>query len=208
MTLFPVVNPSRRNEIRNSQNWYFVVFILQAEQEQRYALKKELDAKNNSESMFQLGNLALSIQGLSESGTPSSMGSEGDEESPVFKKVGEGSEAGDGDGSGQHGQHPDESAPAEDLFSEIHLGQVKKLEKHPETTEAEKISLSSNVKEIQALLDSTSKEAVAQKAKVAELLAYLSGLDTITAHDDTNLFKIDAAKIGDVNASLEKHRQW
>ena len=130
--------------------------------------------------MFQLGNLALSIQGLSESGMPSSMGSEGDEESPVFKKVGEGSEAGDGDGSGQHGQHPEESAPAEDLFSEIHLGQVKKLEKQLETTEAEKISLSSNVKEIQALLDSTSKEAVAQKAKVAELLAYLSGLDTTT----------------------------
>ena len=35
---------------------------LQAEREQRYALKKELDTKNNSESMFQLGNLALSIQ--------------------------------------------------------------------------------------------------------------------------------------------------
>ena len=28
----------------------------------RYALKKELDSKNNSESMYQLGNLALSIQ--------------------------------------------------------------------------------------------------------------------------------------------------
>ena len=35
---------------------------LQAEREQRYALKKELDSKNNSESMYQLGNLALSIQ--------------------------------------------------------------------------------------------------------------------------------------------------
>ena len=35
---------------------------LQAEREQRYALKKELDCKNNSESMYQLGNLALSIQ--------------------------------------------------------------------------------------------------------------------------------------------------
>ena len=35
---------------------------LQAEREQRYALKKELDTKNNSESMYQLGNLALSIQ--------------------------------------------------------------------------------------------------------------------------------------------------
>ena len=33
----------------------------------RYALKKELDSKNNSESMYQLGNLALSIQVVAKS---------------------------------------------------------------------------------------------------------------------------------------------
>ena len=42
---------------------------LQAEREQRYALKKELDSKNNSESMYQLGNLALSIQVNANNGT-------------------------------------------------------------------------------------------------------------------------------------------
>ncbi len=35
---------------------------LQNEREQRYLLKKELDSKLNSDSMYQLGNLALSIQ--------------------------------------------------------------------------------------------------------------------------------------------------
>merc|ERR1719414_675654 len=36
---------------------------LQAEREQRYSLKKEMDIKFNSETMYQLGNLALSIHG-------------------------------------------------------------------------------------------------------------------------------------------------
>ena len=35
----------------------------QAEREQRYLLKKEMDVKLNSESMYNLGNLALSIHG-------------------------------------------------------------------------------------------------------------------------------------------------
>ena len=47
---------------------------LQAEREQRYALKKELDSKNNSESMYQLGNLALSIQvSCSATGQPATL---------------------------------------------------------------------------------------------------------------------------------------
>ena len=36
---------------------------LQNEREQRYQLKKEMDAKLNSDSMYDLGNLAMSIQG-------------------------------------------------------------------------------------------------------------------------------------------------
>merc|ERR1711902_169504 len=36
---------------------------LQAEREQRYNLKKEMDIKFNNETMYQLGNLALSMHG-------------------------------------------------------------------------------------------------------------------------------------------------
>ena len=36
---------------------------LQAEREARYAIKKDLDARINSESMFNLSNLAFSIKG-------------------------------------------------------------------------------------------------------------------------------------------------
>jgi len=169
---------------------------LQAEREQRYALKKELDAKNNSESMFQLGNLALSIQGMSESGAPSSMGSEGDEESPVFKKMGEAEE---------DTEEPEDSAPAEDLFSEIHLGQLKKLEKQLDTSEGEKQNLAVNMKEMQGSLDKTRSEAAAQKAKVAELVAYLAELNKLTGDENSRLFQ---AEVKDLPATLNKHRSW
>ena len=56
----------------------------------------------------------------SESGAPSSLGSDGDEEAPVFKKMSE-------DGGKELEEDGEESAPAEDLFSEIHLGQLKKV---------------------------------------------------------------------------------
>jgi len=167
---------------------------LQAEREQRYALKKELDAKSNTESMFQLGNLALSIQGMSESGAPSSMGSEGDEESPVFKKVGEGGEP-------DEDQAEEEAVPAGDLFSEIHLGQLKKLEKQLDSSEVEKQHLSTNMKDIQTRLDATLKDAAVQKARVSELLAYISSLDKLTADEDSRLFTKDSATVA-------QHKSW
>ena len=83
-------------------------------------------------------------------GAPSSIGSEGDEESPVFKKV----EAGQGEGDGEAQVEGEDAAPpAEDLFSEIHLGQLKKLEKQLESTETEKVGLSASLKDLQCNLD-------------------------------------------------------
>jgi len=145
---------------------------LQAEREQRYALKKELDNKNNSESMYQLGNLALSIQGgLPESGAPSSLGSgDGDEEAPVFKKM-----------EGCTDQEEEEGAPAEDLFSEIHLGQLKKLERQLESGESERAGLSTNIREMQDGLESARKDLTAQKARVSTLLAYITDVTKLAS---------------------------
>lgn len=173
---------------------------LQAEREQRYALKKELDNKNNSESMFQLGNLALSIQGgLTESGAPSSMGSDGDEEAPVFKKMSD---------DMRDNEEDDESAPAEDLFSEIHLGQLKKLEKQLENSETEKVSLTTNVREVQDNLESARKEVSGQKAKVSELLAYITELTKLKDEDATKLSSTDIDNIDNMSEVLIKHRDW
>jgi len=52
-----------------------------------------------------------------------------------------------------------QTVPANDLFSEIHLGQLKKLEKQLESSESEKMSLSVNVKEVQDSLEMTKKRS-------------------------------------------------
>lgn len=175
---------------------------LQAEREQRYALKKELDSKNNSESMYQLGNLALSIQGvLPESGAPSSLGSDGDEEAPVFKKMTE-------DGSKEEEEDGEESAPAEDLFSEIHLGQLKKLERQLESIETEKQGLSSSVREVQDSLEHSKKELAAQKARVAALIAYITDLAKLKEEADTKLGKDKPQDLETLNSVLGIQRDW
>lgn len=175
---------------------------LQAEREQRYALKKELDSKNNSESMYQLGNLALSIQGvLPESGAPSSLGSDGDEEAPVFKKMTEEGTKEEEDG--------EESAPAEDLFSEIHLGQLKKLERQLESIETEKQGLSTNVREVQDNLDCARREVAAQKARLSALLAFLGDLWKLK--EDAAVLQGNEAKPKDADglaAKLGQQTDW
>lgn len=160
---------------------------LQAEREQRYALKKELDSKNNSDSMFQLGNLALSIQGMTGSGAPDSIGSEGDEEAPVLKKM-----ASDMEEDGEE-DHNNQTVPANDLFSEIHLGQLKKLEKQLESSETEKMSLSLNVKEVQDSLELTKKEISSEKAKTAELLVHIQQLMKLRDDANNKFSKLDLA---------------
>jgi len=175
---------------------------LQAEREQRYALKKELDSKNNSESMYQLGNLALSIQGvLPESEAPSSLGSDGDEEAPVFKKMTE-------DGSKDDDDDGEESAPAEDLFSEIHLGQLKKLERQLESIESEKQGLSTSVREVSDNLDISKKEVANQKAKVAALIAYITDLTKLRDEADTKLSKEEPKDLTSMNTVLGEQRDW
>jgi len=114
------------------------------------------------------------------------MGSEGDEEVPVFKKMDGGSTEEDMGGEDQEeaGGLVDESAPAEDLFSEIHLGQLKRLEKQLESSETEKQKLCLNAKEVQDSLEAALKEVSTQRAKVAELLAYCADLEKLTTDED------------------------
>ena len=126
------------------------------------------------------------------------MGSEGDEEVPVFKKM-DGSEDNGGDEL-EGDPMDDESAPAEDLFSEIHLGQLKRLEKQLESSETEKQRLCLTAKEVQESLEAALREVSNQRARVAELLAYCADLDKLTADEDCGLNNTRAAsnvKVGE-----------
>jgi hypothetical protein len=84
------------------------------------------------------------------------MGSEGDEEAPVFKKM----EGEEGEGGEPVTMEEDDSAlpPAEDLFSEIHLGQLKRLEKQLESSETEKQKMCASAREVEESLDAALRE--------------------------------------------------
>ena len=129
------------------------------------------------------------------------MGSDGDEDTPVFKKVSEDVKEPEED--------DDESAPAEDLFSEIHLGQLKKLEKQLESSETVKMSLSLNVREIQDNLENSRKEVLAQKAKVSELLAFVGELTKLNnSESEKIILSKDTDNLKDKSDALLKQRDW
>ena len=97
----------------------------------RYNLRKDLEQRMNSESMIQLGNLAQSIR-------------ENEDDDEEAGQQGAGPTSTDGDGT---------SGPASDLFSEIHLNELQKLEKKLEGSEFEKMQLDSALKESKDTLD-------------------------------------------------------
>merc|ERR1719300_838030 len=102
----------------------------------------------------------------------------------------------------------DDSAPAEDLFSEIHLGQLKKLEKQLENSETEKLSLTSNVREVQDNLESARKEVSGQKAKVSELLAYIAEIIKLKDEDANKLSSEAIENIENMSEVLIQQRDW
>ena len=146
---------------------------LQAEREQRYSLKKEMDIKFNSETMYQLGNLALSIHGklgdqddLEPVATPC-------EPKPLPGSMPElddlgpaasiGDEAGDLSGGGQ-----------DHLFGEIHLNELKKLEKQLESSESERSAAHAKLKESHLALEKVEEKLSQELAHSAQLEAHLN----------------------------------
>lgn len=134
---------------------------LQAEREQRYNLKKEMDIKYNSETMYQLGNLALSIHGkLDEHQTDlEPVATPCEPKAPPGLDLPENSE---GVGGGDH------------LFGEIHLNELKKLEKQLETCENDKKAAAVKLKESQESLESAKDALAAEQAHVVQLEAHIN----------------------------------
>ena len=113
---------------------------LQAEREQRYNLRKEIEQKMNSDNMIQLGNLAQSIR-------------ENDESPRV-----------------------EESGPASDLFSEIHLNELQKLEKQLEGSESEKSQLNASLRDAKESLDKLNVCLASHLANAGQLNDHVSNL--------------------------------
>ena len=169
-------------ECHNAFTFIFIALeSLQAEREQRYNLKKEMDIKYNSETMYQLGNLALSIHGKLDEQTdlePVPTPSE-PKPPPGMEDLGE--------GGGDH------------LFGEIHLNELKKLEKQLETCESDKKAVSTKLKESLANLESTKDQLAAEQAHSVQLEAHINAFLNSTTTSD-----VDSEDLKVLRSSLKK----
>nr|NP_001260530.1 bicaudal D, isoform C [Drosophila melanogaster]NP_724056.1 bicaudal D, isoform A [Drosophila melanogaster]P16568.2 RecName: Full=Protein bicaudal D [Drosophila melanogaster]AAF53616.1 bicaudal D, isoform A [Drosophila melanogaster]AAL39597.1 LD17129p [Drosophila melanogaster]AGB93065.1 bicaudal D, isoform C [Drosophila melanogaster]CAA35964.1 Bic-D protein [Drosophila melanogaster] len=137
---------------------------LQGEREAKYALKKELDGHLNRESMYHISNLAYSIRSNMEDNA--SNNSDGEEENLALKRL-------EADLSTEL-KSPDGTKC--DLFSEIHLNELKKLEKQLESMESEKTHLTANLREAQTSLDKSQNELQNFMSRLALLAAHVDAL--------------------------------
>lgn len=144
---------------------------LQSEREAKYALKKELDGHINRESMFNISNLAYSIRGMDEN----NVNSDGEEENLALKRL-------EQDLSTEL-KSPDGTKV--DLFSEIHLNELKKLEKQLELLENEKTHLTANLRDAQTNLDQSQNELQNFMARVTLLAAHVDALMQLKKQIDT-----------------------
>lgn len=158
---------------------------LQAEREAKYALKKELDSHINRESMYNISNLAYSIRGMDDGVG----GSDLEDDLPTLKRL-------EADLTNEL-KSPDGTKV--DLFSEIHLNELKKYEKQLEMLEGEKSNLTTNLRDAQQNLEKSQNDLQNFMAKVSLLAAHVDSLHhlrkQIEAEDKLKEVDLDKQKI-------------
>ncbi|XP_033339178.1 microtubule-associated protein Bicaudal D isoform X2 [Megalopta genalis] len=168
---------------------------LQAEREAKYALKKELDQRINSESIYNLSNLALSIRGITEDQT---ICSDGEDDSPALRRI----------EADLKTQEPGTSATDKqvDLFSEIHLNELKKLEKQLELAESEKAHLTQNLRESQYAVEKSQNELQSFVARILQLAAHVQSLHHL--HSQLPEKQTEEATLDKLNQAIMQYHQW
>ncbi|XP_034835412.1 protein bicaudal D isoform X1 [Maniola hyperantus] len=154
---------------------------LQAEREAKFAAKKELDAHISREAQFNITNLAYSIRGMPEEGTESE---------------GEAGASGAGELGADH--HAD-------LFSEVHLHEISRLEKQLEQAHNENSQLSSSLRLAQNTAESESSAASVLRAGLTRVCSRVSALHAL--HGDCAPLEDDKAE-GGVAARAAKWLTW
>lgn len=167
---------------------------LQSEREAKYALKKELDQHINRESLYNISNLAYSIRGMT---NEQGMGSDGEDDIPGLKRI----EASLTDESVSELASPDEKQV--DLFSEVHLNELRKLEKQLEQLEKEKTGLTQNLRDSQAIVERSQGELQVFLARLAQLAGHVDSLEHLSQNIDKN-----AATGEQTNKLMSQYQQW
>ncbi|KAL0132289.1 hypothetical protein PUN28_000224 [Cardiocondyla obscurior] len=168
---------------------------LQAEREAKYALKKELDQKINNESIYNLSNLALSIRGITEDQT---ICSDGEDDSPALRRI----------EADLKTQEPGTSATDKqvDLFSEIHLNELKKLEKQLELAETEKAHLTQNLRESQYAVEKSQTELQSFVARIVQLAAHVQSLHHL--HSKLPEKQSEETTLDKLSQAVVQYHQW
>lgn len=168
---------------------------LQSEREAKYALKKELDQHINRESFYNISNLAYSIRGMSEE---QGLGSDGEDDIPGLKRI----EASLTDGSTPELASPD--GKQVDLFSEVHLNELRKLEKQLEILEKDKLLLTQNLRDSQAHVEKSQGELQVFLARLAQMAAHVDSLHRLQQNVDKNL----SIPTEIANHLINQYQQW
>lgn len=141
---------------------------LQHEREQKHALKKELDQRVASESMLSMHNLAnlgLAL-GISGDAKQEALDVDADadlDENRALKRI-------EADFNRANSAADGEQRPlGGDLFSEIHVNEVRKLEQLLEAAEQEKTHLQSQLDATRAELESATQEVTQQRERLDKL---------------------------------------
>lgn len=169
---------------------------LQGEREAKYAMKKELDSRINNESMYNLSNLAFSIRGITDD---PNIGSDGEDDLPRLPTNVDGSSNSDMNA---------ESGKQVDLFSEIHLNELKKLEKQLEQMESEKVSLTQNLKESQSVAERSQAELQSLMTKLVQLGARIQSLDHIRDQAAQKIVAKNELSVEQLSLTVTQYQQW
>ncbi|KAK2155275.1 hypothetical protein LSH36_244g03028 [Paralvinella palmiformis] len=153
---------------------------LEHEREQKHAYKKELDQRINTESMFTLQTLAslgLGDLNLNQNDIHNRDDDTDGQNNPAFQHI-------EADISKESSPSPSSSSTQDivgDLFSEVHLSEVRKLEQMLEKSEMERSTVHKALQESQNELEAAKKEITSQKERMSEMKGHLSAMAAITS---------------------------
>ncbi|CAH0401199.1 unnamed protein product [Chilo suppressalis] len=131
---------------------------LQAEREAKFAAKKELDAHLSREAAYNITNLAYSIRGMPEDSTEDEGEPGGSSSAELNTAIGD--------------HHAD-------LFSEVHLHEISRLEKQLEQAHNENSQLSASMRTAQATAESESAIAAILRAGLTRAASRVTALHAL-----------------------------
>lgn len=184
---------------------------LQTEREAKYALKKELDQHLSRESFYKMSNIAYSIRGIAHDGQQGEIDDDEDED-----EEGRGGKRAGLDARFATHQSGDDKTKQVDLFSEVHLHELRKLEKQLESVEKEKQSLVQNLRDNQSAVERSQGELQSFLARLAQLGAHVDSLRRLARSVGENIggsrelghwFRLSQQEIEQLSADVAEMEQ-